>query len=219
MIILSKKYEDILRNKTFYLYPNPESAKIKEISLSSTIHFIVRELISLEVIIKDMARSSICLHDHLLFENTAIYYQNNPNTTPIMKLLESLAPTGGRQIDLDYLYIIRLLLEGPKNVKMDTAQLKQWYSLSEEILTLLPLFNIPSHGVTVDLSACVDNSSRYINIPLSVFFSNKEPMSKNTFARLVTATTHFIILTYTSVARHCATVYIYVEEIVYDSLG
>lgn len=167
-----------------------------------TLELLVRQFTSLEINLKDILRSSVSLYNVYLMENKSLFAQDNVYSQRIIRALQSVAPYGLRGIEEDHYYIIRLLLEGSSSIILDDNQRKQWNVLTDEIYTLLSFFGVPLSTVA-DMSLYLTASTRYINRPVSIFFANKEPMSNNTFARLISATVHFIIITYILTLTHC----------------
>lgn len=97
-ITVIKKYHDLLnlvKTKTVYLYPIPETATIKNVTLSMTLKLLAQEFSHLETILKNISRYSLSLYNLPLLENKPLISQPEYNER-LFELLNDVVPMGAR---------------------------------------------------------------------------------------------------------------------------
>lgn len=189
--LLLQKFNEILQRlkyrKVHVDFNNiPENGPT--ITFESTIKLITNELMFAEAQLRLLFTPILALYR---ITNESIDLPLHPS---ILQVLNVLAPPGLTNIEKDFYYIIRLLINNGHSSFTD-LQKKQWLSLTVEIKSLLHfLFLYPPDQIP-PLTLLMTDSSQLINLRFDKF-SALSSISKNTYSRIINATTHFILMLY-----------------------
>lgn len=189
--LLRQKFDEILQRLKYrkvHMDFNNIPEKGPTITFESTIKLITNELLFAESELRLLFTPILALY-HIPPESLDISLSPS-----IHQILDVLAPPGLTNIEKDFYYIIRLIINNGHHGFTDLQQ-KQWLSLALEIKSLLHFLLLYSPDQIPPLTLLMTDSTQLINLRFDKFWALSS-VSKNTYSRLINATTHFILVLY-----------------------